>query len=462
MPRGPHRRTLAALYVVGLLGYGAVAGPRLAQQSSDPHFVYQADAWLRGRLAIEDPPPARGDDWCRLTGAVLGDGTEIRGRRMATRSAFQTTDGREIPLDQISRYTGTTHYVSFPPAPALLMLPGAALAGRAANDVIPTVLLAALVGPLFFACLVRLREAGHIDRSDRDNLWLTFGFCFGTVFFFAAVQGRVWYTAHVTGVAALLAYVLCAVDARRPALAGVFLGLAALARVPMAFAAPLLVFEAWRACGGDRGALLRRLAWFAVPLAGLAAVAMLLNASRFDDPLEFGHRYLAVRQQANMEQHGLFSWSYLGRNLQVALALLPEIGGSPAVRVSGHGLAIWITTPLLLGLLARRPRGAISLGLAVAAVAVAAPTLLYQNTGWFQFGYRFALDYLPLLFLLVAASSLRLGPLARVAIALAVAINLFGAITFARYPRFYRTDADAYRRFATSVTQPDVSSLQPS
>ena len=32
---------------------GAVAGPRLAHQSSDPHFVYQADAWLHGRLAIE-------------------------------------------------------------------------------------------------------------------------------------------------------------------------------------------------------------------------------------------------------------------------------------------------------------------------------------------------------------------------------------------------------------------------
>jgi len=33
-----------ALFVVGLVGYGALAGERLFRQSSDPHFVYQAEA----------------------------------------------------------------------------------------------------------------------------------------------------------------------------------------------------------------------------------------------------------------------------------------------------------------------------------------------------------------------------------------------------------------------------------
>ena len=47
--------------------------------------------------------------------------------------------------------------------------------------------------------------------------------------------------------------------------------------------------------------------------------------------------------------------------------------------------------------------------LALTALAVALPTLFYQNTGWVQFGPRFSLDYLPLLFVLVALSGRRRG-----------------------------------------------------
>ena len=44
-----------ALFVVGLVGYGSLAGSRLWHQSSDPHFMYQADAWLHGRAPISPP-----------------------------------------------------------------------------------------------------------------------------------------------------------------------------------------------------------------------------------------------------------------------------------------------------------------------------------------------------------------------------------------------------------------------
>jgi len=42
----------------------------------------------------------------------------------------------------------------------VLMLPGAAIAGRAASDVIPTLLVAALILPLALATLRRLATAG--------------------------------------------------------------------------------------------------------------------------------------------------------------------------------------------------------------------------------------------------------------------------------------------------------------
>jgi hypothetical protein len=436
------------LYLAGVVVFGAVAGRRLARQSTDPHFVYLADAWLHGRLAITDPPPPKGDDWAKVETVELDDGRRVSGRRMATKPVFQIAGGERIPVGRITRSVDTTHYVSFPPFPALLMLPQAAQHGRIANDVVPTVLVAALALPLMLLVLARLREAGLSSRTPREELWLSAALGFGSVLFFSAVQGRVWFTAHVVAVALLLGYVWCAVEARHPALAGLLLGFATLTRVPLAFAFPLFGLEAWRASGGRAGLgkFLGLAARFAAPLAAIAAVAMIHNAARFADPLEFGHGYLAVRQQANMELHGMFDWSYLSRNLAVALALLPEFPASgPSVQISGHGLAIWVTTPLVLYALWPRVKNALHRPLALTIACVAVPGLLYQNSGWVQFGYRFSLDYLPLIVILVAIGGRPLGRLGRALIVVAVCVNLFGAITFARYPQYYRTDGDAYR-----------------
>jgi hypothetical protein len=76
-------RLYAALYIVGLLVYGVVAGDRLWKPSGAPHFVYQADAWLHGSAAVE--PPLPNDDWAIVETVALDDGSEVSGRRMMTR-----------------------------------------------------------------------------------------------------------------------------------------------------------------------------------------------------------------------------------------------------------------------------------------------------------------------------------------------------------------------------------------
>lgn len=439
-------RIHAGFFVLGLIVFGAVSGSRLWHQSSDPHFVYQADAWLHGQLAI-DPPPTKGDDWAKLEEVVLDDGAVVRGRRFSSRPVFRQTGGHEIPLSRITGSNGFTHFVSFPPVPALVMLPAAALGGRRGNDVFPTVLIAALILPLMFSTLRRLSAEGFSKRSVVDDVWLTVAFAFGSVLFFAAVQGRVWFTAHVVGVALLLGYAQASIGARRPLIAGLCLGLAAITRTPMAFMFPLFLFEAWRIGGGRENlpAVMRKLAWFAAPVVVLAIAAMVYNYARFGEPTEFGHSYLAVRQQAQIEAHGLFSYQYLARNLAVAFTLLPEITAkAPHLAISGHGLAIWVTTPLLFWLLWPRQRPSLHRALWLTVAAVAVPTFFYQNSGWVQFGYRFSLDYLALLFLLIAIGDRPLGKVGRGLIILAVAINLFGAITFARDWRYYRLGGDAY------------------
>jgi len=446
-----------ALFVVGLVGYGALAGERLFRQSSDPHFVYQADAWLHGKVAI-DPPPAKGDDWCKVETVVLRDGRTVRGRRFQTRPVFRTTTGDFIPLSEVASSKGHTFYVSFPAVPTLLMMPAALAGGRRGNDVLPTVLCAALILPLAFATLRRIAAAGQSQRTVADDLWLTAALAFGTVLYFAAVQGRVWFTAHVVGVVLALGYAWASIEARRPIVAGVCLGLAAVTRTPMAFMFPLFLLEAARMAGGlahlrgdaaERARFLRQLArpvlQFAAPVVVIAIAAAAYNVVRFDEPTEFGHSYLHVRQQAQMEQYGLFDFRYLARNLAVAFTLLPELPEKgPFAQVSGHGLAIWVTTPAFLLLLWPRARPPLHRALWLTVALVAIPTFFYQNSGWVQFGYRFSLDYTVFLVLLLAVGGRPLGWGTRALVALGIAINLFGAWSFASQPRYYRLGGDAY------------------
>jgi len=433
--------------------YGALAWDRIGHPSAAPHFVHQADAWLHGKVAID--LPLIGDDWARVETVVLDDGSQTRGRRLITRPAFRTLDGRELPIAQVKQSAGKVAYMSFPPFPTVLMLPGALISGRAANDVIPTLLVAALILPLGLLVLRRLVAAGLSRRSLREDLWLVATLAFGSVVMFSAVQGKVWYTAHVVGVVLALVYAWASIEASRPVAAGLALGAAALTRTAMAFMVVLFVCEAWRIHGGldawrtDRAKLLRALrrplVRFALPIAACAVAGMAYNYVRFGSPTEFGHTYLDVRQQAQIEQFGLASYHYLARNLAVAFTLLPELSTrAPYVQISGHGLALWFTTPVLVLLPWPRERNALHRTLWLSVAAVAVPSLLYQNSGWVQFGYRFSLDYLVLLVMLLAIGGRPLTRFSKALIVAGIVINLFGALTFDRGWRYYRLGGNAY------------------
>lgn len=442
-------RIYAVLFAIGLAVYGALAWDRLGKQSGAPHFVYQADAWLHGKIAVD--PPLPNDDWAVVETVELADGTRAEGRRMITRPVFKTLAGDNIDIAQVKQSLSHTAYVSFPPVPSLLMLPGAAIWGRHANDVLPTVLVAALILPLAFLVLRRLAEAKLSARTSREDLWLVGALAFGSVLFFSSVQGKVWFTAHVVGVALALVYAWASIEAKRPLVAGIALGLAALTRTSMAFMFPLFLFELWRMANGDRKALVKPFLRFAAPVLGFAIAGMIYNVVRFGSPTEFGHSYLAlgdfrpVRQQLQIEQFGLASYHYLERNLSVAFTLLPDLlPQKPWIQISGHGMAIWLTTPILLFVVWPREKPPIHRALWITVLLVALPSLFYMNSGWVQFGYRFSLDYLVFLIMLVAIGGRPLSRVAKGLIIAGVVVNLFGAATFDRAWQYYTLGGKAY------------------
>ena len=70
-----------------------------------------------------------------------------------------------------------------------------------------------------------------------------------------------------------------------------------------------------------------------------------LNYARFENPFEFGHKFLAVQWQERMFRFGLFNYHFLPRNLAAALLLLPRLSAHwPYVKISQHGMSLLVTS----------------------------------------------------------------------------------------------------------------------
>lgn len=476
------------IFGVVTLVYGLLAWNRVLEPSPQFHFVDLAQSFLDGRLDTDAPierssRTREGDprgyrealartekaggwnDWSSIRKLTTVDGEVFLGRYPWEGDAgdrkylFHTTDNLEIKIarEDLARTCGESgrsmcderiYYVSFPPFPAVALLPLVAVFGYDTNDVLVTVLVGGLNAVLLFWFLQLLVIRGYSRRSARDNLWLTFAFAFGTVAFFVSVRGEVWFTALVFGIALNLGFMLAALDLRHPIWAGILLGCGFATRTPILFCGIFFAWQlffpknVWFLTQVDRRAALiqagKRALAFGAPLAAILATLAWYNIARFGSPGEFGHGYLSGGAGDRVRDHGMFSFTYLNRNLLSGLIAMPRFStDAPYVFVSNHGLGMLVTTPLLWLLFRPLERPSIRRALWLAVAAAAVPGFFYQNTGWIQFGFRFALDFMPYLFALLAIEGRPLGRTAKVLIIVGIIVNLFGAVTFGRMPMFY-------------------------
>jgi hypothetical protein len=442
----------AGVYLVCAAVFAGFAGPdRLTEHTQYNHYALLADAWLHGRQDLAHGPPPY---------ALNNDFAEFEGKT----------------------------YISFPPLPAVLMLPFVKLAGTPENfrDGQFVIWLAALAPAALLLVLEKLRATRRSPRSEAQNVALSLLYAFGSVYFFTAVEGTVWFAAMVVASAASAFYVLAALDGAWPMLAGAMMGCAWLSRPPVVWMSLLFALEALRvSCAGglpeegslssrvrqtlsrlDVRALARRYAAFAAPILVAFAVMAWMNWTRYHrpTPLPFDHEFLTVAWRMRIQKWGLLGYHYLGKNLGIALTSLPWLAphdgsslGAP-FKINEHGLALWFTCPFYLWLLwpkrfvGEPERKWLYVVVALSAAIPAAMDLLYQNTGWRQFGYRFSNDYSVLLFVLLAVGARPMRWFFGAAAAWGIAWNGFGAATFdkAQFDRFYYRDGSQ-----TIVYQPD-------
>jgi hypothetical protein len=421
-------RVEVVLFLVSFAVLASFSSQRFLRQSAAPHFIYQTRSWLEGRLDVDPEVLPNLEDWACVR--VVG-GQKVR------------CEGRPLPTDR--------WFVSFPSFPAVVMLPFVALHGYQFNDTSFGVIIGALAVALFYSLLRFLAREGESTRDRNENIALALILAFGTLFFYCAIRGEVWFSAEVMGVALTCLYARNAVRAHRPVLAGLFFSMATLTRTPLLFSGLFFVLEAL--CPGpDRLAQLRGLAenWkpaarklglFALGAAPLAALAAVYNIYRFGKPGEFGHAFLYNnRVNADIDRYGLFDFAYLQRNLEAAFLKLPGVSLHPLqLSYDPYGLTLLLTLPLLIFLVIPKTRPRLHWPLWLTVAVCALPGLFYQNTGYMQFGFRFSLDYTPYLLLLFAIGGWALrNRWVQAAVLLGVLVNFWGAVAFRGYTEYVR------------------------
>jgi hypothetical protein len=351
------------------------------------------------------------------------------------------------PHLEMAEWQGRAYFTN-PPTPAILLMPIVWLAEReplrawlvAWNGGWELPLgwfqtgLSLLLGALN-AALARV-ALGRVPLSRRGANWGAVLFGFGSIHWYHATIGSVWYLAQIVHATAMWLLVVEWLGRARPALMGLFLAAAFWCRMETIVAVPFVLVarpELWLNPLTDELVPRPRIGWlaaFAAPLVAVLALNSAYNWARFGVLTNAAYTILISKGQGDpLYPRGLLHWSYWQGHVHVLFKTRPIVlDGFPWLAPSLGGLSIWITTPAFVYAL-RAPLDRLTAACWLGIALFMGVLLMHGGTGMTQFGYRFALDFYPLLTVLTLRG---MDPPLRwwhaALIAASVAVNTWGTL----------------------------------
>jgi hypothetical protein len=286
------------------------------------------------------------------------------------------------------------YYVIFPPLPAVILMPFVALFGSETNQSTISMLIAALSVAVSYLVFKELL------KDEYKSYWLTATYAFGSMLWYHAVIGSAWYFAHSCELSALWLSIYLFLKNKNPFYTGLVLGLAYLSRFPLILAAPFFIFL----FVAQKDKAFKNILLFLSGLLIPVLISLGYNFTRYGQFGHLGYKLLELRPYnvENEYSSGSYSFSYLSRNLKAMFWSWPEIKNeSPYIVANMLSMSLWFVFPAIFIVLKSPLKNKFVKASLLAIAFILPSTLFHGGVGASQFGYRYALDFLPFVFILI-------------------------------------------------------------
>ncbi len=345
-----------------------------------------------------------------------------------TRQALMWQNGR-ISLPENIEYLELAYYndkiyVSFPPAPTFIEFFLTIFFKEKTPNTLVLLLFTWISMILSFFILLKL------TNNRWFSYFMSFTFFWGSNILYLSLEGAVWHQGQLYGLFfAIFAFFILFYANKKYYLfiSGLLLGLSVGCRPFYIFLTPYFCYLAYKKFPSTTSIL-----YFIIGLIPPGLFYSIYNYIRFDSIFEFGHKYLPWTSDLT---HGIFSFNYLLRNLYHVFIKLPEYDtANGIISFHGMGVAVWIVSPIIILsiyyffkkdiAIYERIFGLFSL------ILVWGTLLLHASNGWKQFGYRYSIDFVPLVIIFFGKSFNKNNLLITIISIYSIAINLYGAFWF--------------------------------
>ncbi|MBI2597287.1 hypothetical protein HYW41_03970 [Candidatus Daviesbacteria bacterium] len=312
-------------------------------------------------------------------------------------------------------------YVYWGPAPVLVIIPFIIFFGREVSDALYTSFIASFNPLILYFLLQQLEKITLIKTSNFQKFILCIFFAFGTVHFYLSIFGTVWFTSQVISIFYLLLSLLSITrysDSKNfitLLIATMLFGLAVNGRSALIFYTPL--FLSLLIIPYLINKHFCQLAKHIILVMFIGIIFLTVNAFynylRFGSFFENGYRFhrFAAHLANDQKRYGFFNLSYVPKNFYYMFTNFPKLVDKfPFFLFDKEGNSVLFTSPLVLIsiFIVKRKHwqnnklklinSSILIGMLLTIVLL----LYFWGTGWVQFGYRYLLDIIPFLIILLA------------------------------------------------------------
>lgn len=322
-------------------------------------------------------------------------------------------------------------YLFYGPLPSILLIP--------LIRIIPSINQHLILIPFFigsFYCFIKVFF--YITNSWKKSIYLVLGFYFGTFVWFLSAINITAYVVQLLGTFLLIISLYFYICKKNFWLSGLMFSFMAATRLMLILALVFFIVDILHSHTTLRKKLIN-MAIFISPLLVILFGLGVYNFARFHSPLDSGYNYNISDNRNIMfvsaKAHGFFSLYHIPGNIYYGflkpLDPLFENAYShvlkfPYFKADPSGFSIFLSSPFLLYLFYRVKSGRYFTPSVISAIVIMLSVLMYFSSGTWTYGYRYALDFYPFLFIILAyVFKYHFPPAVRILIIFSIIFNAF-------------------------------------